>query len=92
MWWPPSRRSRVVLERRVEVALAVEDRDRDVASDREQRLELDRMADPDGVEAGPPQLGEDGALLGRREGCDDGRSGHGAGSCLDLPATCRRIG
>ena len=71
---------RVVLERGVEVALAVEDRDGDVAADREERLELDRTRDRDRVEARHPQLGDHGALLRRREGDDDGRSGHGAGS------------
>ena len=67
---------RVVLERRVEVALAVEDRDRDVAARGEQRLELVGPADRDRLEAGLPQLGKDQALLFRREGGDDGRSGH----------------
>ena len=43
-------------------------------------LELDRTADRDRVEARLAQLGDDGALLAGREGGDDGRTGHGAGS------------
>src|SRR5262245_18436533 len=56
-------KKRVVLERRVEVALAVEDRDRDVATGGEEVFELGRPADRDGVEACLPQLSEDGTLL-----------------------------
>jgi hypothetical protein len=71
---------RVVLKRGVEVALAVEDRDRDVASRGKQVLELGRPIDPDRVEACGPQLRQDGTLLAWRKGCDDRRTGHEVGS------------
>ena len=67
---------RVVLERGVEVALAVEDRDGDVAAAREERLELVGRRDRDRVEAGLAELGDDGDLLLGRKGDDDGRTGH----------------
>ena len=56
----------VVLERLVEVRLAVQDRDADVMPLREERLELVGLVDGDGLEAGGPKLGGDGPrLLGR---------------------------
>jgi hypothetical protein len=56
----------VVLERGVEVRLAVEDRDRDVVAALEERLQLVGRADRDRLEPGVSQLvGDDLALRGR---------------------------
>ena len=59
---------RVVLERLVEVGLAVEDRDRDVAAARQERLELVGVADGRDREAGVAQLGGDRGGLARPAG------------------------
>ena len=62
----------VVLERGVEVGLAVEDRDRDVVAVLEERLELVGRADGDRLEARAAELlGDDSAL--RHGQCDDDR-------------------
>jgi len=66
----------VLLERQVEVALGVEDRDSDVAAHREEGLELIGCPDGDRREAGGSELVGDGPALGGRKSDDDRWSCH----------------
>ena len=61
----------IVLEGLIEVALAVEDRQGDVAARREDALELLGAAHPEHFEARLPQLRADGHHLLMRERHDD---------------------
>jgi hypothetical protein len=66
----------VVLERFVEVGLAIEDGDRDIAALGEDRLQLGGAVDFEDLESGSRQLGNDRFRLGRRERDDNGWTGH----------------
>ena len=66
----------VVLERGIEVALAVEDRDGDVAATGQGGLEVLGASDGQCVESGLAEFGHDGDLLLGRKCDDDGRTGH----------------
>ncbi len=73
---PAVAEQRVVLERLVEVGLAIEDRDGDIAPAGEQSLELVRMGDGRDREAGGAKLGGDRSGFVGWKGDSDGRSGH----------------
>ena len=82
---------RVVLERLVEVALAIEDREGEVAARLEQGPELLGRGDGDDVVAGSRELALDGRQLFAREGDGDGLAGHrrgiGSGGAGPSPRT-----
>src|SRR5688500_2366237 len=73
---PAVAEQRVVLERCVEVALAIENRDGDVAARPEERVQIVRAVDRDRIDRGVAQLGQHLALFVCRESDGDGRSRH----------------
>ena len=70
----------VVLEGFVEVGLAIEDGDSDIAALRQDRLELGGSVDLEDLESGAGELGDDRLRLGRWERDDDGWTGHSGSS------------